>query len=172
MNMKVLWDGSYCLSFLSEKTRKSNHLQISEQRQHFLLGYFKTWVVVRPVFEPATSRTVVRCSTNRANRRRYKNQVSWFQGFYSFTGFVVSRVLWFHGFRGFTGFVVSWFHGFYGFTGFMVSQVSWCHGFHGFMVSWVSWFRWFRGYKGFMASRVTRFHGFHGFMGFAVSGVS
>ena len=27
---------------LSEKTRKSNHLQMSEQRQHFLLSYLKT----------------------------------------------------------------------------------------------------------------------------------
>ena len=39
---KVLWDQSYGFSSLSEKTRKSNHLQISLQRQHFLLGYFKT----------------------------------------------------------------------------------------------------------------------------------
>ena len=34
--MKVLWDGAYGFSSLSEKTRKSNHLQMSEQRQHFL----------------------------------------------------------------------------------------------------------------------------------------
>ena len=32
----------YSLSSLSEKTRTSNHLQISLQRQHILLGYFKT----------------------------------------------------------------------------------------------------------------------------------
>ena len=37
-----LWDGTYGLSSLSEKTRKSNHLQMSLQRQHFLLGYLKT----------------------------------------------------------------------------------------------------------------------------------
>ena len=29
-------------SSLSEKTRKSNHLQMSLQRQHFLLSYLKT----------------------------------------------------------------------------------------------------------------------------------
>ena len=37
-----LWDGTSGLSSLSEKTRKSNHLQMSLQRQHFLLGYLKT----------------------------------------------------------------------------------------------------------------------------------
>ena len=42
MNIEVLWDGAYGLSSLSEKTRKSNHLQMSLQRQHFLLGYLKT----------------------------------------------------------------------------------------------------------------------------------
>ena len=36
------WEGAYGLSPLSEKTRKSNHLQMSEQRQHFLLSYLKT----------------------------------------------------------------------------------------------------------------------------------
>ena len=34
-----LWDGTSGLSSLSEKTRKSNHLQMSLQRQHFLLSY-------------------------------------------------------------------------------------------------------------------------------------
>ena len=38
---KGLWDGSYGLLSLSEKTRKSNHLQMLLQRQHFLLSYFK-----------------------------------------------------------------------------------------------------------------------------------
>ena len=37
-----LWDGAYGLSSLSEKTRKSNHLQMLLQRQHFLLSYLKT----------------------------------------------------------------------------------------------------------------------------------
>ena len=41
-SVKVQWDGTYGSSSLSEKTRKSNHLQISLQRQHFLLSYFKT----------------------------------------------------------------------------------------------------------------------------------
>ena len=41
-SVKVLWDGTYSFSSLSEKTRKSNHLQMSLQRQHFLLSYLKT----------------------------------------------------------------------------------------------------------------------------------
>ena len=42
MNIEVLWDGTSGLSSLSEKTRKSNRLQMSLQRQHFLLSYLKT----------------------------------------------------------------------------------------------------------------------------------
>ena len=45
MSVKVrqtLWDGAYGLSSLSEKTRKSNRLQMLLQRQHFLLSYLKT----------------------------------------------------------------------------------------------------------------------------------
>ena len=42
MNNELLWDGAYGLSSLSEKTRKSNHLQMSLQRQLFLLSYLKT----------------------------------------------------------------------------------------------------------------------------------
>ena len=41
-SVKVLWDGTYGFSSLSEKTRKSNHLQMSLQRQHFLLSYLRT----------------------------------------------------------------------------------------------------------------------------------
>ena len=41
-SVKVLWDGTYGFSSLSEKTTKSNHLQMSLQRQHFLPGYLKT----------------------------------------------------------------------------------------------------------------------------------
>ena len=40
--MQELWDGAYGLSSLSEKTRKSKRLQMSLQRQHFLLSYLKT----------------------------------------------------------------------------------------------------------------------------------
>ena len=42
-------EGAYGLSSLSEKTRTSNHLQISLQRQHILLSYFKT-LSVGPVW--------------------------------------------------------------------------------------------------------------------------
>ena len=34
--------GAYGFSSLSEKTRKSNRLQMSLQKQHFLLSYLKT----------------------------------------------------------------------------------------------------------------------------------
>ena len=34
--VKVLWDGTYGFSSLSERTRKSNHFQMSLLRQHFL----------------------------------------------------------------------------------------------------------------------------------------
>ncbi len=58
-------DGAYGLSSLSEKTRISNHLQMSLQRQHILLSYFTT-LSVGPVWdlEAETFRTVVRRSTN------------------------------------------------------------------------------------------------------------
>ena len=39
---KELWDGTSGLSSLPEKTRKSDHLQMKLQRQHFLLSYLKT----------------------------------------------------------------------------------------------------------------------------------
>ena len=41
-SVKVLWDGTYGFLSLFEKTTKSNHLQMSLQRQQFLLSYFKT----------------------------------------------------------------------------------------------------------------------------------
>ena len=41
-SVKVLWDGTNGFSSLSEKTRKSNHLQMTLQKQHFLLSYLKT----------------------------------------------------------------------------------------------------------------------------------
>ena len=37
-----LWDGAYGLIVFIEKTRKSNHLQMSLQRKHFFLSYLKT----------------------------------------------------------------------------------------------------------------------------------
>ena len=42
-SVKVLWDGTHGFSSLSEKTRKSNRLQMYYwQRQQFLLSYLKT----------------------------------------------------------------------------------------------------------------------------------
>ena len=43
----MLRDGTHGFSSLSEKTRKSNRLQTSLQRQHFLLSYLKTLSVGR-----------------------------------------------------------------------------------------------------------------------------
>ena len=58
---KGLWDGAYGLSSLSEKTRKSNRLQMLLQRQHFLLSYLNTlsvgparvWTYSLPLSRPA-----------------------------------------------------------------------------------------------------------------------
>ena len=55
--------GTYGFLSLSEKTRKSNHLQMSLQRQHFLLSYLKTlsvglagvWTRDLPLSRPALS---------------------------------------------------------------------------------------------------------------------
>ena len=41
-SLKVLWDGTYGFSSLSEKISKSNHWQMSLQRLHFPLSYSKT----------------------------------------------------------------------------------------------------------------------------------
>ena len=55
-SVKVLWDGTYDFSSLSEKTRKSNRLQMWLQRQHFLLSYLKTLSVGPIAFSPADSK--------------------------------------------------------------------------------------------------------------------
>ena len=41
-SLKVPWDGTYGFLSLSEKTRKSHDLQMSLQRQHFLLSCLKS----------------------------------------------------------------------------------------------------------------------------------
>ena len=58
---KELWDRAYGFSSLSEKTRNSNCLQMSQQRQHILLRCFKTlsvglavvWTCDLPLSRPA-----------------------------------------------------------------------------------------------------------------------
>ena len=68
-SVKVLWYGSHGFSSLSEKTRKSKHLQMSLQRQHFILSYLAgPRVLVRLGFEPATSRSADWRSPNWANQ--------------------------------------------------------------------------------------------------------
>jgi len=59
-------DGAYGLSSLSEKTRISNHLQMSLQRQHILLSYFKT-LSVGPVWGSSSSSSLAVISVG--NRR-------------------------------------------------------------------------------------------------------
>ena len=55
-SMKVLWDGTYGFSSSPKKTRKSKHLQMSLQRQHFLLsktlsvGLAEVWTRNLPVW--------------------------------------------------------------------------------------------------------------------------
>ena len=55
-NTEDAGDGAYDLSSLSEKTRTSNHLQMSLQRQHVLLSYFKT-LSVGPVWVESGTQT-------------------------------------------------------------------------------------------------------------------
>ena len=71
MNIEGLWDGTSGLSSLSEKTRESNNLQMSLQRSHFLLSYFKTLSVGPAGVELTTeSHVTARCSTNWATGAR------------------------------------------------------------------------------------------------------
>ena len=42
-SVKVLLDRTYSFSSLSERPRKSNNLQMSLQRQNFLLSYLNNW---------------------------------------------------------------------------------------------------------------------------------
>ena len=69
--MKVLSvrDWTFSCSSLSEKTTKSNHLQMSEQRQHFLFSYLKTLSHVGPAGNRTQAyRSTVWYSTNCANQ--------------------------------------------------------------------------------------------------------
>ena len=63
----VRWDLLF-FAQLSEKTRKSNCLQMFLQRQQFLLSYLKILIVGPAGFEPAASRSADRRSPNRANQ--------------------------------------------------------------------------------------------------------
>ena len=69
--MQGSYSWAYGLTSLSEKTRKCNHLQMLEQRQHFLLNYFKT-LSGGPGIEPETSRTADWRLTNWANQAAVK----------------------------------------------------------------------------------------------------
>ena len=70
---KGLREGAYGLLFLSEKTRKSNRLQMLLQRQRFLLSYLKTPSVGPAGIEPTASRSADRRLSHWAHRAA----VSW-----------------------------------------------------------------------------------------------
>lgn len=60
--VKVLWGRVYGVSSLSEKTRKSNYLHMSEQRQHVLLSYFYTLSAdLRYTAPNGNTHTVIHC---------------------------------------------------------------------------------------------------------------
>ena len=56
------------LTSLSEKTRKSNHLKMLEQREHLLLDYSKTLSVGPAGNRTRASRTIDWYFTNKANQ--------------------------------------------------------------------------------------------------------
>ena len=68
--MQGLWDGAYGLSSLSEKTRKSNRLQMSLRKAALSPQLFKETKCGsgRDFIEPAVSRSADRRLSNRANR--------------------------------------------------------------------------------------------------------
>ena len=71
MNIEGLWDRTFGLSSLFEKTRESNRLQMWLQRQHFLFSYLKTLSVGPARVERTISRMTARCSTNWATGARW-----------------------------------------------------------------------------------------------------
>ena len=76
--MKVRWDRTYGFSPFSEKTSKSNHLQMSLQRQHFLLSYLKT-LSVGPawVWTCDPPRSADQCSPDWASHAKVSTTVEW-----------------------------------------------------------------------------------------------
>ena len=69
-------DWTYGLTFLSEKMRKSNHLQMLEQTQHLLLNYFKNLSVGPARNRTQVSRTVDWYLTNYRLTRRLNTQLN------------------------------------------------------------------------------------------------
>ena len=62
---------AYGLKSFSEKTRKSNHLQMLEQRQHLLLNHFNTLSVGPAVNQTRASRMIDWRLTNYANQKAF-----------------------------------------------------------------------------------------------------
>ena len=67
----MLWGRTYGFSSLFKKTRKSNRLQMSLQRQNFSV-ILSPWVLVWPGFKPATSCPADQHSPNWANQATVK----------------------------------------------------------------------------------------------------
>ena len=67
---------AYGLTSLSKMTRRSNHLQMLEQRKHLLLNYFKTLSVGPAGNRAQASRTVDWHLTNWANQVTVKNDTN------------------------------------------------------------------------------------------------
>ena len=64
---------AYGLTSFSKKMRKSNHLQMLEQRQHLLLNYFKALTVCPAGNRTRASRTIDWHLTNWANQAAVNN---------------------------------------------------------------------------------------------------
>ena len=73
----ALW--TYGLTSLSEKTQRSNHLRMLEQKQHVLLNYFKTLSVGPAGNRTRASRTADWRLTNCANQAAVKQRFAFNQ---------------------------------------------------------------------------------------------
>ena len=71
-SVKVLWDGTYGFSSLSEKTRKSNLCRCHYKGSIFFSVILRPWVLVWLGFEPVTSRSADRRSSDWANQAAVK----------------------------------------------------------------------------------------------------
>ena len=91
----MLWDGTYGFLSLSEKTRKSNRLQMSLQRQHFLPSYLKSLSVgpagVRTRDLPLNRPALSQLSQPGGGIPIFFVSETWIPGFQSLVEF---RILW------------------------------------------------------------------------------
>lgn len=62
--LRVLWDWSCSFSLLIEKTRSPNQLEMSDQRHHSLLSYFKTLSAALNKNRNRANRFIIRYPSN------------------------------------------------------------------------------------------------------------